>query len=125
MLDWNTLRRARRAGRVHDAAQLIGLGRDRVHHVRLAELAQLLHAQDREPVREVGRQLVDIGLLDLLRGLVIVYYVADVRSHGQGSTNDLEELRIAVDGLGAGLLQRMAQAVLAERIVGRGDGHGL
>jgi len=118
----DTLGRAGRARGVHDAAEVLRLGRHWVHRVLLAALAQILNAQRRD-VREVGLELVQVRLLHLIIGIVDNEFD---RGHvAQDVDQGLDQTRIEEDGSACGLLEGVLQAILAEGIIGSDDGDGL
>src|ERR1700761_802019 len=71
VLKHDALWRACRAGGVHDAAQVFWVWEDGIHQVILAELSQLLEAQDLELGMRILK-LLDVGVLDL--AVRVVYY---------------------------------------------------
>jgi len=122
VLEENTLGSSGRAGSVHDTAKVLRLGRNRVDHVLLTLLGELVEAED-------GK--VRVSLLELLEVLLLNFHLAVVDNELDvlGLLERVDELgkemRVEENELGVGLLERVHQTLFAESVVGGDDGHRL
>ncbi len=122
MGDGHALGGAGRARRVHDAAQVIGRRGHEVDGVLLAELLEVVEAHDLH-VRVRGLELLDVLRVDLV--LRVPDDVLDLGGDGEHVGQGGQEVGVEEDGLGLGGDHGVAQALLAERVVGRDYGHAL
>jgi len=122
VLEENTFGSSGRAGSVHDTAKVFRLGRNRVDHVLLTLLGELVEAEDGE---------MRVGLLELLDVLLLDFHLAVIDDELNvlrllERVDELgEEMRVEENELGVGLLKRMHQTLFAESVVGGDDGHRL
>jgi hypothetical protein len=107
---------------VHDAGQIIGLGRYGLGRVVLAQLDKLVEAQD----LEVGVCLGE-GINVLLLGVVLcaVDDDLDILCLLERVDELGQQLWVGEHDLGVGLEHRVAETLLAEGVVGSNDGKRL
>lgn len=122
MLEKDTLGGSGRSGGVHDAAQIIGLGRNRLDHVLLTLLGELVKAENGQ-VRVGALELLYVILLDF--HLAVVNDILNILGLFERVDELCEEMRVEEDELGMCLLERVQKTLLAECVVGGDDGHGL
>lgn len=122
MGDAGALGQASRARGVHDAEDILVVGRVGLNHVVLAGLAELLEGDDGE-VRVVGLESFELATLGKVALLVDDYDLDLGLLDGLGG--GLEQVRVDVHGLGVSLVEGVGDAALAEGVVGGDDGDGL
>lgn len=124
MLEEDTLGCTGTARCVHDAAKVLGLGRDRVDWRFLALLGKVIEALNSEMGMGI-LELVNVRLVDI--GLAVVDDVLDLDVFALLEWLDElgEEMRVEEDGLCVGLLERVLETFLAESVVCCDNGHGL
>lgn len=122
VLEEDTLWSSSGAGSVHDAAKVVGLGRNRLDHVLLTLLDELIEAKNGQ-MRVSVLELVNVLLLDF--HVAVVNDVLNVLGLLEGADELGEKMRVEEDELGVGLLERVHEALLTKCVVGGDDGHGL
>lgn len=122
--DLDALGRARRTGRVHDARDVVGLGQVALVRVLLAELGKLFERVDLQVIAAVRLDLVEGAFGDVL-GAAVVDDQLERRRLGEGVCEGAEKRSLSEDTVHLGLVDRMLQAFLAERVVSGRKGDAL
>ena len=122
MLEKDTLGGSGRSRGVHDAAQIVGRRSDRLDHILLTLLGELVEA-DNGQMRVSALELLNVILLDF--HFAVVYDILDVLGLFERVDELCEEVRVEEDELGVCLLEGVHQALLAECVISGDDGHRL
>lgn len=122
VLEKDTLGGSGGSGSVHDAAKVFGLGRNRLNHLLLTLLCELIEAENGQ-VRMSALELLDVLLLDFL--VAVVNDELNVLGFFERVDEFCEEMRVEEDEFGVSLLERVHETLLTECVVGGDDGHGL
>jgi len=122
VLEKDTLGGSSRSRSVHDTAQVLRLRRNRLDHVLLTLLGELVEAENGQ-VGVGALELLDVILLDF--HLAVVNDILDVLGLFQRVDELCEKMRVEENELGVCLLEGMHKTLLAECVVCGDDGHGL
>jgi hypothetical protein len=120
VLDHNTLGGSSGSRSIHDTGQVVCLWRNWVCGVLLAQLDQVVKADD----FQVGMRLGE-GINVLLLGVVLcaVNNYLDILGLVHGFHEPGQQLWVGKHDLCFGLKHRVLEALLSERVVGSNNGH--
>jgi len=122
VLEKDTLGCSGRSRGVHDTAQVFGLRRNRLDHVLLTLLGELVEAENGQ-VGVGALELLNVILLDL--HLAVVNNILNVLGLFERVDELCEEMGVEENELGVCLLEGVHKTLLAECVVGGDNGHGL